>query len=57
MPLKHLLISAEHGEKNPLVIGQYSAGFRSSKVGIQILKIKRIEDIHPQLTTSILNTC
>ena len=33
------------------MIGQYGAVFRGSVVGIEILKIKRVEGVHPQLTT------
>ena len=48
MPLKQLPISTELGVKDPLVIGQYGADFRTSLVKVQILKIKTIET-HDQL--------
>ena len=53
MPLKQLPISTEHDVKDPLVIGQFSTGFRSFIVRKWILKIRRVQNIHLQLMTNI----
>ena len=45
--LKHMPILIEHGMKDLLVIWEYSSGFRSSVVSIQILIINKVEDVHP----------
>ena len=44
MPHKQLAIWIEHGVKDLTMIGQYSASFRSSIVGIQILKMSTATD-------------
>ena len=56
MSLKQLTVSTEHGVKNPFGIEQYIIDFRSSMVGIKILKVKGEEDIHLQLTSISENT-
>ena len=53
MPLKQLPISTGHLIKDPLVIREYSARFRSSVKRIRNLNIKRGNNIHLELKTNI----
>ena len=53
IPLKQLPILTVHRVKDSLVIGQYGAGFRSSVMTIRILKVRRVENVHPQLMRNI----
>ena len=53
MPRKKLPISTENGLKDSLMIGECGAGFGCSTLWIQIFKIERVENIHPQLTSKI----
>ena len=47
---KLLLISTEHGERGPQVIGQYEDGFRNFVVVMRALKMKRVDDGDAVLT-------
>ena len=51
--LTYNLSQTEHGVKDLLMIEEYNVDFKSSLGRIQILKIKRVEDVHLQLMTNI----